>query len=173
MIRILQLISLLIVPCVALQAQSPTAQQKQQCNAIVNTAQKFPDPDKQRQFRAILRITRCVKCPNQSLESSQAGLANDLRIRICLNVLQNKTTPQIIDDLVARYGDYILYDPRFTPSNYLLWLTPVALLLLGLMILFINIRSRQQKHAAYTIDPEQAHKLERLLAQDNEEHRRK
>ena len=118
-----------------------TRQQQIQCNQIVNEAHKMPDDLQEQKFRSLLSVTRCVKCPNQSLESSQAGLANDLRMQICLKVLKNRTAEQIKDDLVRSYGDYILYDPKFR-GNYALWLLPVILLVAGLLILFFNIRSR-------------------------------
>ncbi len=171
MVRAKLLFVLLILTSTLLHAKQATPEQKKLCSAIVNAAHKFPDAGQEKQFRSILKITRCVKCPNQSLESSQAGLANDLRVRICLSVLGNLTNQQIIDDLVQHYGDYILYDPRFTPSNYLLWLAPVVLLLFGLVILFINIKAKAQaKEAIDRIDPDQARKLEKLLAKNDEEH---
>jgi len=160
------LVNLCTIP--ALQAKDSTAEQKTECFQIVNSAQKFTSIKQEKQFRDILRITRCVKCPNQSLESSQAGLANDLRTQICLKVLSNISTKQIIDDLVGIYGDYILYDPRFKPGNYALWLLPLIILVIGLVVLFIKIKSRTPKiHQQFSASEKS--KLQDLLKDNNEE----
>jgi cytochrome c-type biogenesis protein CcmH len=74
---------------------------------------------------------RCLVCQNQSIDDSAAPVARDLRILIREQLLQNKSDAEVMDFVVARYGDYVLLRPRFTAQTLLLWLTPFALLILG------------------------------------------
>jgi cytochrome c-type biogenesis protein CcmH len=76
---------------------------------------------------------RCLVCQNQSIDESDAPLAKDLRVLIRERLRAGASDAQVRDFMVARYGDFVLLRPRFTPATLLLWVTPFALLLVGLI----------------------------------------
>lgn len=75
---------------------------------------------------------RCLKCQNQNLADSNAGIAQDLKREIYQRVVQGESGPDISDYLVARYGDFVLYRPPFKASTYALWIGPFVLLFVAL-----------------------------------------
>lgn len=94
-------------------------------------------------FSSLLHEVRCVVCQNQNLADSNAPLANDLRDKIYQLVLQNKSTTEIKNYLVARYGEFILFKPSFNKRTLVLWLFP----LLGLGgILFAFIKTNYKSY---------------------------
>lgn len=97
--------------------------------------------DQQRRFEGLLEELRCLVCQNQNLKESHAPLAYDLRAEVEELILSGKDDDAIKDYLVARYGDFVLYRPRFQPSTWVLWFAPVLLLLLGLWVARTIFRS--------------------------------
>ena len=95
----------------------------------------FDDPQEQARYQRLLVEFRCPKCLNESLASSGAPIAVDLRRTIRRLMDEGKSDQVIRDHLQARYGDFVLYDPPFKPSTWLLWFAPPVLLVLGLVIL--------------------------------------
>ena len=86
------------------------------------------------QFTRLLRELRCLVCQNQDLADSNASLANDLRNEVYTLVKKGQSDDDIIHYLVARYGDFILFNPPIKATTLLLWFGPGAFLLLGLII---------------------------------------
>lgn len=86
---------------------------------------------------------RCLICQNRSIADSDAPLAKDLRHIVARQIAQGRTDAQIKQYLVDRYGQWVLYDPPFEFSTWLLWLGPFALLLVGLMIALTVVRKRR------------------------------
>jgi cytochrome c-type biogenesis protein CcmH len=86
--------------------------------------------------RAISHELRCVVCQNQSIDDSDATVARDLRILIREQLQQNKTDAEVMDFVVARYGEYVLLKPRFKTSTLALWALPFLILLVGLAFAF-------------------------------------
>ena len=86
---------------------------------------------------------RCLVCQNESLASSHAELAEDLRREVRELMLKGMSDQQIKDYLVARYGDFVLYDPPVKKTTLLLWYGPFGLLLIGLAILVWQLRKRK------------------------------
>lgn len=84
---------------------------------------------------------RCVVCQNQSLADSNAELAINLRAQIAMQLLSGKSESEIIEFLVQRYGEFILYRPTFGTSNWLLWLGPALMLAGGILIYLRSARS--------------------------------
>jgi len=108
-------------------------------------------------------------CQNQSLIDSDAGLADDLRHEVYEMMEQGQSDDQIVEFLVARYGDFVLYDPPVKPSTYILWYGPAALLLLGLLLLARTLwQRRAQAHSEATFSEEERQRLQQLL-NDNED----
>ena len=88
---------------------------------------------------------RCLVCQNETLASSRAELANDLRVEVRGLVKAGKTDPEIKQYLVARYGDFVLYRPEVKPVTWLLWFGPFAVLLGGIGMVWLYMRERQKQ----------------------------
>jgi len=126
----------------------------------------------EQRFKDLLAELRCLVCQNQSLIDSDAELAHDLRLEVYELMAQGQNDGEIRDFLVARYGDFVLYEPPLKPSTYLLWSGPFVLLALGIFMLFRTIRQRRQLHQEEFSDEEQQ-RLKQLLgsAQTGQEDR--
>jgi len=123
---------------------------------------QFDSPEQQEEFRELIAKLRCLVCQNESLAGSQAELAQDLRNEVYEMMRAGRSEDEILDFLVARYGDFVLYEPPLKPSTYLLWFGPFVLIGIGA---FVVIRTIQRKKAS----PEQAvsdaerNRIEQLL----------
>lgn len=104
------------------------------------------DPVVEKRLNAISENLRCLVCQNESLAGSRADLAEDLRREVRTLILAGKSDQEVIEFLVARYGDYVLYDPPFKATTLLLWVGPFVVLAGGLLglIIFLRRRSRSQ-----------------------------
>ncbi len=89
------------------------------------------DPVLEERARAISKQVRCVVCQNQDIDSSNAGVARDLRLLVRERLVAGDSDQQVLDFLVARYGDYVLFNPPWKPSTYILWVAPIVILGLG------------------------------------------
>ncbi len=87
---------------------------------------------------------RCLVCQNQTIADSDAELAVDLRNQVREMIVAGKTEEEIVDYMVVRYGDFILYRPPVQPTTYLLWFGPFILFAVGLGVLVMNIRARRK-----------------------------
>ncbi|MCO6411270.1 MAG: cytochrome c-type biogenesis protein CcmH [Thiogranum sp.] len=115
-------------------------------------------------YKELIAEVRCLVCQNQSLADSDAGLAHDLRMEVYKLMEQGQSDEQIIDFLVSRYGDFVLYQPPVKPSTYLLWYGPFVLLALGLLLLLRTLRQRRaQIQSEPGLSPEEQQRVERLL----------
>ena len=102
------------------------------------------DPVLEKRMIGLAEKLRCLVCQNESLASSHAELAEDLRREVREQMAQGKNDQEIIDYLVARYGDFVLYDPPMKSYTLLLWFGPFALLLIAVGVLFYQVRKRRQ-----------------------------
>jgi cytochrome c-type biogenesis protein CcmH/NrfF len=96
----------------------------------------------------VIKLTsdlRCLVCQNQSLADSHADLAIDLKNQVRSQMQAGRTDAEIRDYMVARYGDFVLYDPPFKLSTLLLWAGPFVMLLIGLLGLAAYMRSRGRR----------------------------
>jgi cytochrome c-type biogenesis protein CcmH len=109
---------------------------------------------------------RCLVCQNQTIADSSATLAQDLRKQIAEQIAAGKTDDQILDYMVARYGDFVLYQPPLKATTMLLWVGPALLLLIGFFVLARILRGRRQQIDAPALSPEEQARAERLLAGD-------
>jgi cytochrome c-type biogenesis protein CcmH len=107
---------------------------------------------------------RCLQCQNQTLADSPAGLAEDLRREIRIQMRAGKSDEEIIVFLTQRYGDFILYRPRVTAATYLLWFGPFVLLLGGLIVLFRYIKQRRDSISEQPLTDDERRRAEELLA---------
>ena len=104
---------------------------------------EFSTPAQKALFTRLTHELRCLKCQNQTIADSQAGLAEDLRREIREQVLVGSNADQIKEYMVARYGDFVLYRPRLTAKTLLLWASPALLLMLGLVLAWRFTRQSQ------------------------------
>ena len=103
----------------------------------IDAEKAFEDPALQSRYEQINRELRCLVCQNQTIADSNATLAQDLRREVREMIAEGRTDEEIREFMIARYGDFVLYRPRMTATNLLLWAAPVLLLLVGA---FIGIR---------------------------------
>ena len=105
----------------------------------------FESEIQEQRFRDLSSELRCLVCQNQSLADSNAGLAQDLRSELYQQVLTGNSNNQIISFMTERYGDFILYKPRFATKTLLLWLTPILLFIIGIFCLIRFSKFRNQE----------------------------
>ncbi len=108
----------------------------------------FTDTALEERARYIGRQLRCVKCRNQSIFDSNAGIARDLRVVVRERITAGDSDGEILDYVSARYGDYVLLKPPVAAHTYALWLAPFALLLAGGLALTLSLRRVAQRSAA-------------------------
>lgn len=123
------------------------------------------DPALEARAREISKELRCLVCQNESIDDSNADLARDLRLLVRERLLAGDTDRQVIDYLVARYGEFVLLKPRFSAQNAALWLVGPAAFLIGLGVIALFLRSRRPSavtNEAPLSDEEKA-ALERIL----------
>jgi cytochrome c-type biogenesis protein CcmH len=113
---------------------------------------EFANETQRQRYYSFIQEMRCPKCENQSLGGSNSPIAMELRHQLYLMIDDGRSDKEIIDFMVERYGDYILYRPRVMPVTLLLWFGPGLLLIIGIIILIVTIRSRRRL-AAQTPSP--------------------
>ena len=101
------------------------------------------DPVLEKRVIELAAELRCLVCQNQSLADSNAGLAVDLRNQIRERMREGQSESQIVDFMVARYGDFVLYRPPVKGTTALLWFGPILLVAVGLVVLFVRLRRRR------------------------------
>ena len=109
---------------------------------------------------------RCLVCQNQSIADSSAELAQDLRRQIREQVAAGRTDDQILEYMVARYGDFVLYEPPVKATTALLWAGPALLVLVGFAGLVHLVRARRAEPAPVPLTTEERARAARLLAGD-------
>lgn len=106
---------------------------------------QFDNDEQQVRFKQLTADLRCPKCQNQNIADSNAEIARDLRTKIHQMLVADKSDQEIVDYMVERYGDFVLYQPRITAQTWLLWFGPAVLLVLALGVLFLIVRWRLQR----------------------------
>ena len=126
----------------------------------------FSSPKQETRYNKIIAELRCLVCQNQNLADSNADLAKDLRNKTHAMILAGQSDAQIIDFMVARYGDFVRYRPPFKPSTVLLWISPALLLVLGLGILWRVIR--RSRNTLNPADEVEKARVRELLEKERE-----
>lgn len=121
------------------------------------------DPVLEKRMIGLAQNLRCLVCQNESLASSHSELAEDLRREVREQMQKGMSDQQIIDYLVARYGDFVLFDPPMKSYTLLLWYGPFALLLVGLAGLIFQLRKRKNKVSEAHLSDEDAQRAADLL----------
>lgn len=107
--------------------------------AVIETYE-FNAPEEKATYDTLIEELRCPKCQNQNLAGSNSPIAKDLRAKVYTLIQEGKDKDDIVDYLVARYGNFVRYEPPVTFSTLLLWGGPILLLLIGLLVIFFMQR---------------------------------
>jgi cytochrome c-type biogenesis protein CcmH len=135
------------------------------CVATADEAKPLADnPQVEARLRTLAIELRCLVCQNQTLADSNAPLAEDLRREVREMIAKDMTDQEIIDFLVGRYGDFVLYRPPLRATTIALWSGPFLLLLVGAASLVMALRRRRKKLADVPLSEEERVRVERLLS---------
>ena len=127
----------------------------------------FDRPDQEEIFYRLNDELRCLVCQNQNIAESNADLAKDLRREIYNMINDGQTEEEIVDFMVQRYGDYVLYRPPFKPLTWLLWFGPVAIFCIGLIIVIRLVKAQSQDKQAVTFSEEEVERIKSLHAEQD------
>ncbi len=120
----------------------------------IDAERAFDDPVLQQRYENINRELRCLVCQNQTIADSNAGLASDLRREVRDLIAAGKTDDEIREFMIERYGDFVLYRPRMTAQNLLLWAAPILLLVIGVIAALRVIRRRAAEAEDESVETE-------------------
>ncbi len=135
----------------------------------VEPSEMLDDPALEQRARDLSAEIRCVVCQNESIDSSNAEIAHELRVLVRERLVAGDSDQEVLDYLVARYGDYVLLRPPMKPQTYLLWYGPFVVLLLGVLGVFVYFRQLRRAAGAPApgLSAEEEARLARLLAEED------
>ena len=131
----------------------------------VQPGEMLSDPVLEKRARTLSSELRCLVCQNQSIDDSDAPLAADLRRVVRERLVAHDTDAEVINYIVARYGEFVLLKPRFELSTVLLWLTPILVFLAGLT-LASRAAARSKSNVTAALSEQEEAKLAKILADD-------
>jgi len=135
----------------------------------VEPDEMLADPVLEERARVISKDLRCVVCQNQDIDSSNAGVARDLRLLVRERLLEGDSNNQVMAYIQARYGDYVLLKPPFKPSTYALWGTPIALTLIALLFGLNIVMRGRRKSALPELTEAEERQVAKFIAMKNQE----
>lgn len=134
---------------------------------------EFSSDQSRERFQVLVNELRCPKCQNQNLADSNSPIASDLRKEIFRMLEEGRTDQEIIDFLVVRYGEFVMYRPPVKTTTLVLWLAPGFFLLIGLVVI-IAIRRRQRavfssnsSSSAFSLVSNEQEQLNQLLGESS------
>jgi cytochrome c-type biogenesis protein CcmH len=130
--------------------------------AAVEPGEILADPVLERRARDISKNLRCLVCQNQSIDDSNADLARDLRVLVRERLVMGDSDSAVIRYIVARYGDYVLLDPPFKGSTYVLWFGPGVIFAFGAAAVVLFLR-RRRSLAPPPLTEDEAKRIEALM----------
>lgn len=129
----------------------------------VEPNEMLSDPALEARARALSRDLRCLVCQNESIDDSGAALAHDIRVLVRERIKAGDTDQQVVDFLVARYGEFVLLKPPLSWHTAALWGLPPGLLLIGILVMIVMARRRAEVPATGTLTPAEEARVEQLL----------
>jgi cytochrome c-type biogenesis protein CcmH len=137
------------------------------CWAAVQPDEMLKDPALEARARTLSQQLRCMVCQNESIDESDAPLAHDLRVLVRERLQAGDSDTQVLDFLVARYGEFVLLKPRLSWHTVLLWGLPPGLLLTGVALLLVAARRRrgQGQEPAPNLSAAEQARLKKILAE--------
>lgn len=133
----------------------------------VEPGEVLEDPALEARARVISQDLRCVVCQNETIDESNATLAQDMRRLVRQRINAGDTNEQVIAYMVDRYGDFVLLRPRFTSQTLLLWFGPILILVLGGVVV-VRVMKRPASNVGEALSQEELDRLDSLLPEDNE-----
>lgn len=127
------------------------------------------DPEVEKRMLALTMDLRCLVCQNEPISDSRAEFSNDIRREIRAQIKANKTDEEIVQFLVDRYGDFILYNPPVKPTTIFLWFGPFILFVIALGALIVHLKRRRAQIAEVTLSQEQLKQAEALLNEEKKD----
>jgi len=121
------------------------------------------DLEVEKRMLAITMDLRCLVCQNESIADSRADFSNDMRREIRQKIKENKSDEEIIQFLVDRYGDFVLYNPPIKPTTLLLWFGPILLFVIGFISLLTFLKRRREQIEEISLSEAEQTKAENLL----------
>ncbi len=131
--------------------------------AAYEPGEALDDPALEARARAISKELRCLVCQNESIDDSAAPLARDLRLLVRERLLAGDTDAQVLDHIVARYGEFVLLRPPVRPETWLLWYGPFAAVLLGLGIIVWRVRRKPASGVNPALSAEEERRLRDIV----------
>ena len=131
--------------------------------AVIETYE-FSSPELEQRYQVLSAELRCPKCQNQNIADSNAPIAQDLRKLLHQQLEAGADDEEILDYMVARYGEFVRYRPSFDGATAVLWLAPILLLLVGIIVAALTLRGRRGSSAGAALDADDEQRLRELLA---------
>jgi cytochrome c-type biogenesis protein CcmH len=123
----------------------------------------LPDPALEARAREVSKLLRCPVCQGENIDDSNADISRDLRLLVRERLLAGDSNDEVIDYVVDRYGEFVLFEPRATGANLLLWLAGPLMLMGGAGVAFVWLRARRQARAPDALTPEEEARLREIL----------
>ncbi|OLQ91199.1 cystathionine gamma-synthase [Vibrio ponticus] len=127
---------------------------------------EFETLQQEQQFKELGNTLRCPKCQNNTIADSNAELAQDLRHKVYEMTKEGKSKDEIVDYMIARYGNFVTYNPPFTLATSILWLGPLAVVLLGFGVIVVRSRKSKQIAKDDKWDQDKEQRLKALLDEE-------
>ncbi len=124
---------------------------------------EFNDEVTKVRFQALSKELRCPKCQNQNLADSNSPIAQDLRKELYQLLQQGKADSEIVDFMVNRYGEFVLYRPRVSAVTYILWFGPAVLIVLAIIVVIVIVRRKPLDKKDLQLTSAQQDKLNNFL----------
>lgn len=121
------------------------------------------DPALEARARELSKLLRCPVCQGENIDDFNADISRDLRLLVRERLLAGDSNDAVIDYVVDRYGEFVLFEPRATGANLLLWLAGPLMLMGGAGVAFVWLRARRQARAPDALTPEEEARLREIL----------
>ncbi|EMP55834.1 cytochrome C biogenesis protein CcmH [Marinobacter santoriniensis NKSG1] len=133
----------------------------------------FKDPKQEARYQELTAELRCPKCQNQNIADSDAPIAADMRDEVYRMMKSGAGNEEIVDSLVARFGEFVRFKPAFNARTFLLWATPAIAVLIGLLaVAAVIIRARRRDREGAPLSDEERARAARILSgQDGRDRR--
>ncbi len=128
----------------------------------------FPSEQAEKDYAVLVQELRCLVCQNQNLADSNAELAQDMRLRVFKMLEEGKSKDEIVEFMVSRYGDFVMYRPPVKSTTYLLWYGPLVFFFVAGIVVVAFMRRQKKTGAQTDVDEEQQKKAHSLLDDEDD-----
>ncbi|HAS6349851.1 cytochrome c-type biogenesis protein CcmH [Vibrio sp. IRLE0018] len=130
---------------------------------------EFDNLEQEQQFKELGHTLRCPKCQNNTISDSNAELAQDLRQKVYEMTKEGKSKDEIVDYMIARYGNFVTYNPPLTLATSILWLGPLGVIVIGFTLIVLRSRKRKSvsEGSGESWDDDKEARLKALLDEEN------